>query len=80
MFLKNRNISSKIKSPKVTDYAALNPKTENIIMSLRNDIVIFGFEAIDNDRGDFKLLWADQQVRKQFVDKLYTIYKLSTEA
>ena len=29
MFLKNRNISSKIKRSKVTDYAALNMKTPN---------------------------------------------------
>ena len=30
MFLKNRNIISKIKSSKVTDYAALKVKNDNV--------------------------------------------------
>ena len=32
MFLKNRNISFKIKRSKVTDYAALSMRNENLIM------------------------------------------------
>ena len=41
MFLKNRNISSKIKRPKVTDYAALNHKLPVV------DVRFWGVDRVD---------------------------------
>ena len=40
MFSKNRNISSKIKRSKVTEYAALRPMEKKIIAVLPSNILI----------------------------------------
>ena len=45
MFLKNRNISSKIKRSKVTDYAALSVKILFYILKLNVNI----FKSLPND-------------------------------
>ena len=49
MFLKNRNISSKIKRSKVTDYAALKVNLSSIVVSRECSGTVV--ECLTRDRG-----------------------------
>ena len=46
MFLKNRNIISKIKRSKVTDYAALNSDTSHLDLGHQSDVFVFSDSAV----------------------------------
>ena len=46
MFLKNKNISSKIKRSKVTDYAALNSNTAEIRFKSNHNVIESNIRAL----------------------------------